>query len=69
MVGQNKVMKRAANSSDGEKKAPLLTPDLLREQNAQVLSGGVNTSGTRKLVQLERLERLHRAYGMIGIFR
>ena len=59
---QNKVMKRAANSSGGAKKAPLLTPDLLREQNARVLSGGVNASGMRKLVQLERLERLHRAY-------
>ncbi|KAL7552447.1 hypothetical protein ACHAWF_015688 [Thalassiosira exigua] len=46
----------------GDKKAPLLSAERLREQHEAVLRAGANQSGLRKLRQLERHERLHRLY-------
>jgi len=45
-----------------EKRPPILTPDILLEQNKKALRNGPNISGKRKLLQLERLQKLHVLY-------
>ena len=62
---QHKAMKMAEEKEKekgGKKRAPLLSPERLREQNEAVLRTGANENGLRKLRQLERHERLHRSY-------
>ena len=44
------------------KRPPILTPDILNEQNKKALRNGPNISGKRKLLQLERLHKLHVLY-------
>lgn len=45
-----------------EKRPPLLLPDMLTEQNSKAIRNDTNFSGKRKLLQLERLQRLHILY-------
>ena len=54
----------ANNSEEGntKKMAPLLSPERLEELSRKALLTGPNSSGWRKLRQLERHERLHRSY-------
>lgn len=62
---QHKAMNLAEEKEKekgGKKRAPLLSPERLREQHEAVLIAGANESGLRKLRQLERHERLHRCY-------
>ena len=42
--------------------APILTPEMLHQQNEKALRNDPNLSGKRKLRQLERLQRLHLLY-------
>jgi len=52
---------KESGSSD-KKKVPVLSPDVLQESNEKTLRNDPNISGKRKLMQLERHERLHRLY-------
>ena len=45
-----------------DKKAPVLTPEVLQASNKKTLHNDPNVSGKRKLMQLKRHERLHRLY-------
>ena len=52
---------KESGSSDN-KKVPVLSPEALREANQKWLRNDPNMSGKRKLMQLERHERLHWLY-------
>lgn len=57
---EREAMKQVQKKSD--KAAPVIEAENLRRLNQQALTGGVNSSGAEKLVQLEVHERLHVAY-------
>eukprot|EP00984_Skeletonema_dohrnii_P006915 scaffold2464_cov96-Skeletonema_dohrnii-CCMP3373.AAC.8 len=57
-----KLAEEKEKEKGGKKRAPLLSPERLREQHETVLRAGANESGLRKLRQLERHERLHLSY-------
>mmetsp|Transcript_14350 Transcript_14350/g.24033 ORF Transcript_14350/g.24033 Transcript_14350/m.24033 type:complete len:730 (-) Transcript_14350:42-2231(-) len=61
LVKANRV-KKAQQESGSEKRPPILTPDILKEQNSKALRNDPNNSGRRKLRQLERLQKLHLLY-------
>ena len=42
--------------ASSERNAPILTPNMLQEQNKKALQNDPNSSGERKLRQLERLQ-------------
>ena len=52
----------AQRESGSVKRPPILTPDILNEQNKKALRNDPNISGKRKLLQLMRLQKLHVLY-------
>ena len=59
MMVKAKKVENAQRESDSVKRPPILTPDILNEQNKKALRNDPNISGKRKLLQLERLQKLH----------
>jgi len=62
MMVKAKKVENAQRESGSEKRPPILTPDILKEQNKKALRNDPNISGKRKLLQLERLQKLHVLY-------
>ena len=54
-----KKVENAQRESGSVKRSPIRTPDILNEQNKKALRNDPNISGKRKLLQLERLQKLH----------
>ena len=61
MVNMKKVELKQRESGS-KKRPPILTPEILEEQNVKALRNDTNFLGKRKLMQLERLQRLHILY-------
>jgi hypothetical protein len=57
-----KVVEKAQRESGSNKRPPILTPEILQEQNRKAMRNDPNRSGKRKLQQLERLQKLHLLY-------
>jgi len=62
MMVKAKLVETAQRESGSDKRPPILTPDILKEQNYKALRNDPNKSGRRKLRQLERLQELHLLY-------
>mmetsp|Transcript_10347 Transcript_10347/g.17580 ORF Transcript_10347/g.17580 Transcript_10347/m.17580 type:complete len:762 (-) Transcript_10347:731-3016(-) len=56
---KSKIVENAQRESGSDKRPPILTPEILQEQNRKALRNDPNRSGKRKLLQLERLQKLH----------
>ncbi len=61
MADANAVFKEAKRKRSS-KRPPILTPEILEEQNAKAIHNDPNVSGKRKLLHLERHQRLHLLY-------
>mmetsp|Transcript_44335 Transcript_44335/g.94357 ORF Transcript_44335/g.94357 Transcript_44335/m.94357 type:complete len:877 (+) Transcript_44335:1360-3990(+) len=59
---QMKSVEKALRDSGDKKRPPVFTPQILEEQANKALRSGPNSSGKRKLCQLERHQRLHLLY-------
>ncbi|KAL7456981.1 hypothetical protein ACHAWC_008439 [Mediolabrus comicus] len=57
-----KMVEKAQRESGSNKRPPILTPEILQEQNRKAMRNDPNRSGKRKLQQLERLQKLHLLY-------
>ena len=57
-----KNVDKEQTKSAASKTAPLITPEKLQEINRKIVDNDTNSSGKRKLCQLERLQRLHLLY-------
>lgn len=62
MMVKSKMVENAERESGSDKRPPILTPEILQEQNRKALRNDPNRSGKRKLIQLERLQKLHLLY-------
>jgi len=62
MMAKAKKVENTQRESGSMKRPPILTPDILNEQNKKALRNDPNISGKRKLLQLKRLQKLHVLY-------
>eukprot|EP00986_Skeletonema_menzelii_P021274 scaffold33840_cov171-Skeletonema_menzelii.AAC.1 len=62
MMMKSKVVEKAQRDSGSDKRPPILTQEILQEQRKKALRNDPNRSGKRKLLQLERLQKLHLLY-------